>query len=77
MPTFTSHLPGDVGPLYCLLGGQGRPCGVGQPAGLESSLGPSLWLIQLVYKSLIRVCGQEKDRALVCELNPLFLSMAP
>ena len=42
LPTLRSHLLGDVGPL-CLPGGWGRPSGAGQPAGLENSLGPSLW----------------------------------
>ena len=42
LPTRPSHLLGDVSPLG-LLGGRGRPSGAGQPAGLENSLGPSLW----------------------------------
>lgn len=43
LPTLTSHWPGNAGPLDCLLGSRWQPYGVGQLAGMENSLGPSLW----------------------------------
>lgn len=72
LPTLTSHLPGDVGPLDCLLGGRGRPSGAGQTAGLEEGLGPSRWPHTLVYKSLRHMCVNRSTE--LCELNTVWLS---
>ena len=72
LPMLTTHLPGDGGPLDCLLGGRGWPSGAGQPAGLENSLSPSLWAPYLgLWEPEICACGQE-DRT-----PPVSSTLAP
>lgn len=72
LPTLTSHLPGDVGPLDCLLGGRGWPSGEGHPAGLENSPSPSPWTPHLgLREPEICACGQD-DRTL-----PMNSTLAP